>query len=337
MSKVKPSAKFIASNAESVFVDSVQCRSVAGEIAARMQEQSYSTATWSNHPLNPDNAESDPRGTVDWIFTVDCPNFSFWSDDETKRFSVSYRDKEWTGYWSMVAAVNRALDEHIPFTSPKFWVSPEFTPELLAHVFRSSSGVEAPLMAERFTVLTEAGRALHDAGFTSFYDVVAQMDKSAVKLVDWVASHIVSFDDAPIYRGRKVFIYKRAQILAADIWASFQGHNIGTFTDIDELTMFADYRVPQILAVLGCLKYTPDLDRRIKAHESLTSGCSEEVEIRGCSIEAVELIVEEIKSLDPQATVNAVIVDFYLWDTAKEQEKRNTEIFECHRTRSVYY
>lgn len=39
-----------------------------------------------------------------------------------------------------------------------------------------------------------------------------------------------------------VSLYKRAQILVADIWACFEGQGHGRFADIDTLTMFADYR-----------------------------------------------------------------------------------------------
>jgi hypothetical protein len=39
-----------------------------------------------------------------------------------------------------------------------------------------------------------------------------------------------------------VSFWKRAQILVADIWACFEGKGLGTFHDIDSLTMFADYR-----------------------------------------------------------------------------------------------
>ena len=39
-----------------------------------------------------------------------------------------------------------------------------------------------------------------------------------------------------------VYFLKRAQILVAEIWACFRGLGDGRFDDIDELTMFADYR-----------------------------------------------------------------------------------------------
>ena len=37
-------------------------------------------------------------------------------------------------------------------------------------------------------------------------------------------------------------ILKRAEILVADLWACFEGQGLGAFTDIDTITMFADYR-----------------------------------------------------------------------------------------------
>ena len=39
-----------------------------------------------------------------------------------------------------------------------------------------------------------------------------------------------------------VAFYKRAQILIADVWACCEGEGLGAFTDIDDITMFADYR-----------------------------------------------------------------------------------------------
>ena len=44
------------------------------------------------------------------IFLVDTLNFSFWSDDGDKKFAVTYNNKQYAGYWSLCAAVNRALD-----------------------------------------------------------------------------------------------------------------------------------------------------------------------------------------------------------------------------------
>lgn len=62
-----------------------------------------------------------------------------------------------------------------------------------------------------------------------------------------------------------VAIYKRAQILVADIWACCGGRGIGTFKDIDMLTAFADYRIPQALVWFGVLQYSDHLTQLLWA------------------------------------------------------------------------
>lgn len=48
-------------------------------------------------------------------------------------------------------------------------------------------------------------------------------------------------------------------------------------SSIDQLTMFPDYRVPQILAHLGILEYSHSLLERICEHTPLLYGSEEEV------------------------------------------------------------
>ena len=85
------------------------------------------------------------------------------------------------------------------------------------------------------------------------------------------------------YEGRKrpVRFLKRAQIFVADVWACFDGEGYGDFPDIDKITMFADYRVPQILNSMGCLYYSPKLVSSITRHQLLESGCPLEIQLRG--------------------------------------------------------
>ena len=45
-----------------------------------------------------------------------------------------------------------------------------------------------------------------------------------------------------VFFSQSVAFLKRAQIFAADVWDRFEGHGYGEFSDIDKLTMFADYR-----------------------------------------------------------------------------------------------
>jgi hypothetical protein len=85
---------------------------------------------------------------------------------------------------------------------------------------------------------------------------------------------------------------------------------------------FTDYRVPQQLHNLGVLVYSPPLSSRIRRLEELPAGSNKEIELRGCSIWAVELMRRQIVRDHPEseADVHAVLLDFLMYDLAKEVE-----------------
>jgi hypothetical protein len=106
---------------------------------------------------------------------------------------------------------------------------------------------------------------------------------SAAALVNILADDFPScFNDVVRFENRKsVRMLKRAQICVADLWAAFDGEGYGQFDDIDKITMFADYRVPQILNNLGCLWYSPSLDSTIRQKKIIESGHTWEIQMRG--------------------------------------------------------
>lgn len=107
--KVLRHAEFIYDNSIDVNVDARGTRAAARLIWEQMQERSYSTETWSEHDLHP---KSKDEATLNFIFVMDLLNFSFWSEKpENDRYAVEYRGKTWTGYWSLVACLQRALEE----------------------------------------------------------------------------------------------------------------------------------------------------------------------------------------------------------------------------------
>ncbi|CAK3991233.1 Hypothetical predicted protein [Lecanosticta acicola] len=169
--------------------------------------------------------------------------------------------------------------------------------------------------------------------------MIQRADQSAGKLVNLLAKHFECFRDETRFDGRRVRLLKRAQIFVADLWAALNQRGLGEFVDIGHLTMFADYRVPQALHSLGVLTYSPPLDYHLRDMKPLRSGHSWEVQLRGCSIWAVELLRREIVKSQPEAanTLNAVLIDFFLYDLAKERERAGIPGIPTQRTRSIWY
>ncbi len=105
-------AEYVYDNSIDVAIDMRSCKNAAAVIHAQMQQKEYSPATWSAHELHPDRRLIGDEAAVAFVFTMDLLNFSFWSEKpDADRFAIEYRGERWTGYWSLVAALQRALDE----------------------------------------------------------------------------------------------------------------------------------------------------------------------------------------------------------------------------------
>ena len=217
-----------------------------------------------------------------------------------------------------------------------------------------------------------------DGSFKRFCDAFLQIHGgkgTALQLAKMIVDTFPSFRDEAVFDGEKcmclnkhrisarlttlsVCFWKRAQILVAETWAAFYPGDTCTHplfpvdATISELTMFADYRVPQILHHLRTLDYPPSLVKKLLDHDPFAPGCKEEISIRAASIVAVERVRQQIlrlksskKSEAPDGDVSSVLIDFYLWDLAKRievaedvvKEIETTEPLPIHRTRSIWY
>lgn len=262
--KVLKDAEYIYDNSVDVALDMRHTKLAAVEILKQMQEREYGTKTWSEHELHP---KAKDESTVNFIFIMDLLNFSFWSEKtERERFSVRYKEKSWTGYWSLVAALQRALEDEIPITTPSFWTNEEeCSEEVLRNVFRSETEEMIPMFEERVRCLREAGQvikevrlrrsentisfdSIDDLTFQEFDSSVAVLiedaKNSAAGLVNLLAERFSCFRDEGRFDGKKVRFLKRAQIFVADLWAAFEGESYGGFNDIDKITMFAGTTSP---------------------------------------------------------------------------------------------
>ena len=178
-------------------------------------------------------------------------------------------------------------------TTPSFWAT--CSDETFSHIFRSATAETIPLLAERIELLRTASVVWADPT-TSPLQMILDAKHSAARLVNLLTTSLPScFDDTSLYHGKPIHLHKRAQILVADLWACFNGTGYGDFDDMDSaLTMFADYRVPQMLQRLGILWYSPRLEGRVRRGEVLESGETLELEVRACSVWAVELLRREM-------------------------------------------
>jgi len=260
-----------------------------------------------------------------YLLLLDALNFCFWPEP---RWTVSYQGETLNGYWALATSLKRAFEVDRILDDLEQFAT--MTEEKLKRILDGTN--EIPLLNERAQILRELGQVLSERFEGRAINLFEAADGSAARLIQLLTEHFSSFRDEAVYDGRKVCFYKRAQILAADLHGAFGGEGLGRLGDLDQLTAFADYKLPQVLRHLGILRYDKDLNARIDAKELIPAGSAEEIEIRAHTVWAVERIRQELERLSVSA--RAFEIDWMLWNLGQKDEFRAKPY---HRTLTIYY
>ncbi|HST68719.1 MAG TPA: queuosine salvage family protein [Solirubrobacterales bacterium] len=280
--EVRVASAWVAERARSVRIDETQVEQYAVGLALGAEDEPAEQSV-----------ERDPEAAAAFAICMNAINFgSGWWPTIRKRPGLS-------GYSTMEAGVIER------FGSAGHWSAEELaamtTGEIAAMVGQDP---QHPLMPQFAAALRDVGEHLiaqHDGRYLGAVDAAESIPDLASIFASWS-----SFADVSSYDGREVPFFKRAQLAAADL------HRAGTadLPGFDRLTAFADNLVPHVLRVDGLLELDPELTRRIEAEELLIHGSSEEVELRACAIQAIELIAAA-------CSVAAAEVDSALWNRGR--------------------
>lgn len=240
---------------------------------------------------------------VEYVLILDTLNFSFWGSRR--------------GYWQLAEALRDAF-----LSGDPLWETNRLR-ELDQPGLASLIG-EFPIPEQRLGALHElADLADREAAG----ELAGLVPPSAPELAEFLSRNLESFRDVSIYGDFEVPLLKRAQIAAADLW----GSGAIAFADVDQLTCFADYKLPQALRHLGVLEYSDHLARRVDDWVELEPGSPEEVEIRAATVVAVEELRDRLAGGGRHLT--AVELDWILWDYSQGL----FPVRPYHRTRTVFY
>ncbi|KAF2076900.1 hypothetical protein CYY_001803 [Polysphondylium violaceum] len=251
--------------------------------------------------------------TAKYTLVLDSLNFCFWPDSELEYHHLA------RGLKNALIADNKVFD------ADRLAV---VTPEILFQWFNR----ELPNVGERCRLLREVGTSLLTFFNGSIKELILSANHKASNLVDIITKYFWGFRDSSVYQGRQIFFYKRAQIFVGDIWGAYQGRGLGQFDDIQELTMFADYRVPQILESLGVMVYSNELKQIILDKKEIPVGSEMELEIRAVTVVAVEKMRDIFNK--NQCNLLALEVDWMLWGRG---EAMLDKLPPHHRTLTIFY
>ncbi len=266
---------------------------------------------------------------VQKAFIFNVLNFCFWAEHEVQKWVV-----EWPkgtiiegGAYALLAALNRAETNGYPIYDANYLAHLSYKDAYT--IFRGNTEIAIPLLKQRINNLREAGRVLCNRASGKFLQVVRASGHDAIDLVRALVHNFSSFNDTTTFNEQKVYFHKRAQICA---------HHVALLAPLfpechlyrsDQLTIFADYRLPQVYRHFNVLHYLPELTRVVDTRTLVPLQSRAEVEIRSATVWIAELVRQHF-----EGKYSAVQIDNATWLLSQKIKK---EMLPHHRTYTIYY
>jgi hypothetical protein len=257
---IKRTCSFVHNNSKFV---SINCEKIKSFITENI-DLFANRPTWSECHFNVKEYEDKIDSIIAYTCVLDTLNFCFWP--HTQEFE----------YGDLVNNLNNVLKNNPGFFNSKNLMKLT-EPELKEQLYNYQ---EFPLLDERVKGLNELGFLVESKCEGKFENLVKICDYDILRIIDLIPKEISTFDDKSVYKGKQIYLFKRAQILAADLYSAL--NELSTpirLKNVEHLTMFADYRVPQILRELGIFIYSDELAQKIDNFVTICPGSEEEVNV----------------------------------------------------------
>jgi hypothetical protein len=309
-------SSIVMRNAKHVSIDAENIKALSEQIAGQLCHMS--PTSWLPRDLSFSNS-------VFMLLIYNSVNYCFWNLPNSKKWSVSIDNKDIGGSMGLLACFNRVRNEH-NFFEPSFWAN--IDENSAAGIFSK----DIPMFNERVVCLRNVG-AVISKKYGGINEFINMYHNDAMDYVTGLSEHFDAFSDYSNYDGvGRVYFLKRAQLFASMLngWLLVNGY--GGLKRVDELSAFADYRVPQVLRHYGVLCYDTGLANKIENMHLLCKDSVEEIEIRAATIVAVEKIKECIKKMGK--LTSSADIDSILWN-ASQHVKHHA--LPCHMTYTTAY
>lgn len=314
---VRETTLFVVKNAKDVKINKEKVKELAEEWIKNGVEK----------PLWPEGFHlqtKDPQKLLDYLIILDSVNFCFWS--KKQRWQIKYKGKNYNGYYALSLALKKFFEEN----SEK--ANLDYLSKISFEEFRKilQGGKNLLFLKKRWQIVKLVSRYIVK-NYGNSVNFVESADNKFSVLTHKIYKELPGFNDIFSYNGKKIYLLKRAQILCSEIWGAFKKQGLGYFKDLDYLTCFPDYKIPQILNHLGILEYSERLNKKIKKKILIPEGSLQELEIRSATVYAVEILKEELAKLGRDSP--SFQIDWILWNKSKSDKMENP----YHLTKTIFY
>ncbi len=253
----------------------------------------------------PEWAEDFHFKSLDYFFVLDSINFCFWPG-EGKKWSIDYKGKEYDGYFALSLALKKFFEENPEKANLAYFSN--ISQEEFSSILQGGENLQ--FLNKRWQIAREVSG-----------EIINKYGSSKALLDNKLSSLVPKIEGLPYFEDP---FLKRAQILACDIY----GAGLAKFNDLDYLTAFADYKVPQILNYFGILEYSKSLDNKINNKILISQDSEQEKEIRAGTISAVELLRKELNN-----KFYSFEIDWILWNQSQSIKFEKS----YHLTKTIRY
>ncbi len=313
-------ARYVTAAAHDVTISVDRLIDIAGSIQARLAAgiDDVDVAFGSAGALDRD---------VNLILFETACNFCFWSEQPENAWMVDVDGTAVGGWYGLAACFNSSARSGVPVWDAE-WMA-KLTVERAHKLFAGING-SIPLIEQRVDNIVAVANFLLRKHNGQVLELLETTDFSAPRVAASLVRELPSFRDGAWYAGRWVWFLKRAQIFPSDLGQLTARYPEFRIANCDQLTAFADYRLPQVLRHLGALEYSSSLATVVDNGIILPAGSAPEIEIRACTIEACE----RLKRYLPGRT--SADIDLGLWLMGQDLRADPT-LLPHHRTPGQYY
>ena len=258
----------------------------------------------------------------EWILLatiVESMNFCFW---KKPRWNIDYKGERIKGSMGMYYSVFKQVENNKNFLNIDYLVN--LTRDEFDKIFEGQE--ICPHLDKRYENFKQVVTYIKN---NNYYDELFAIKKDT-DLIKYIVTTFKCFDDKSEYKGKMIHIYKRATLLANDLYRLSETIR-KNINNVDNLTGCADYVLPQMFRDLGILEYNEELANMVDNEIEIPQNSEMEVELRAHTLYVIELLRKVLNSKGIK--VNSVELDNIIWKKRKTLEKKTG----YHHTVTIFY
>jgi hypothetical protein len=310
-SRVKELAEHTMSNSQFVTVLPERVKVVAEQ----MQGFEFVLPTWDFPPFYPQTDSLEDMCL--YYLLLNSINYCYFDEYDNRFQDGDYRSSTLAGL--------RITENFAELNDLEFLCNVEEN-YLLCELFKADNPIS--LVKERAAAFREIGEFLRVNTEFTFERWFAKCYNNAYFVSQSLPNLFHSWADP---------FFKRSQLFVGMVQGRFDYFEKG----VEDLTVFADYRVPQTLHSMGMIRYEPSLLKTISSNTLIPYGTKQELEIRAATIVATGMLTDELNAYHNNS-LNALHIDYLLWSAMRKRGSLPSGVMSAvdiphHRTMTTDY